>query len=239
MLQSKWITTAVPHPQSGEVSYHSRLGRSVIGVRPSVPSRWASPRALLTPGLSAQLGKGLPPFLARRAGRVTRRPPVWSPLTHGPHPTTPLPAHQRAVPLWTAAHFRMDAFVGVLRRGLVGVRIICIIRGLCSTSTGVSSASYAGLAVPGARALCPGSCIFHTVLRRGLVGVRIICISGHHVEAPHARRARSAMPLVRGNASEEFPSSTPKAKGWRCRESQRSAAHAGVCGPSGLVRATQ
>ena len=110
MLQSKWITTAVPHPQPGEVSFHSRQGRSVIGVRPSVPSRWASPRALLTPGLSAQLGKGLPPFLARRAGRVTRRPPVWSPLTHGPHPTTPpCQLGNGPSPLWTTAHLRMVA----------------------------------------------------------------------------------------------------------------------------------
>ena len=52
-------------PHWGGVFPPSSGGRSLcsLSLRQSVPLRGANPRALLTPGLSAQLGKGLPSFL--------------------------------------------------------------------------------------------------------------------------------------------------------------------------------
>ena len=73
MLQSQWTTTAVPYPQIGEVSFHTRLPQHSD---PS-PLWWASPQAPLTPDREARLGEGLPPFLTTKSSpaALVRSPP--------------------------------------------------------------------------------------------------------------------------------------------------------------------
>ena len=79
-------SAAVPNPQTGEVSFHTRLSQHSD---PS-PLRWASPQAPLTPDREARLGEGLPPFLTTKSSpaALVRSPP---PTGHTRQPPSRLP----------------------------------------------------------------------------------------------------------------------------------------------------